>query len=140
MKLRSGKQTLDESESLEYDTKKGSAKVSKMKGKRKKLFRGMNFTGRETAHSSLKEDGGDGCLRPMAVAASSVVSTTALMRHSQGSTLPNAVTDRSSVSPGISVTNDSQPYCESLYHLTTQSRVFLERVIVAELLNIFLVS
>lgn len=107
MKLRSGKQTLDESESLEYDTKKGSAKVSKMKRKRKKLFRGMNFTGCETAHSSLKEDGGEGCLRPMAVAASSVVSTTALMRHSHSSTLPNAVTDQSSVSPGISVTNDS---------------------------------
>ena len=107
MKLRSGKQTLEESESLECDTKKRSAKVSKMKQKRKKLFHGVNFVGHETNHGSLNEDGEEGCLRPIAVAASSVVSTTAVMSRSQGSTLPNAATDESSVSPDISVTNDS---------------------------------
>jgi len=107
MKLRSGKQTLEEIESLECDTKKRSAKVSKKRGKRKKSFHGVNFTGRGTAHSSLKKDGDEGCLRPLAVAASSVVSMTAVMRHSLGSTLPIAGTDDSSVSPDISITNDS---------------------------------
>lgn len=107
MKLRSGKQTLQESESLECGTKKRSSKVSKMKQKRKKLFHGVNFIGHETAHVSFKGDGDEGCLRPMTVAASNVVSTTAVMRHSQGSTLSNAATDESSVSPNISVPNDS---------------------------------
>lgn len=107
MKLRSGKQTLEESESLKCDTKKSRAMVSKMKQKRKKSSDGMNFIGLETADNLLKEHGDECCLRPMAVAASSVVSMTAVMRHSQGSTLPSAVTDESSVSADIAITNDS---------------------------------
>lgn len=119
MKLRSGKQTLEESEFLECGTKKRSAKVSKVKGKRKKLFDGVNFIGHETAHSSSKEDGDGGCLRPMAVAASSVVSTTAVMRHSQGSALPNAAADGSSVSPDISITNDSIYFHQTSLNMTS---------------------
>lgn len=119
MKLRSGKQTLEESESLKCDTKRRSAKVSKTKGKRRKLFHGVNFIGHETAHSSLKEDGDEGCLRPIAVAASSVVSTTAVVGHGQGFTLPNAATDESSVSPDISVTNDSVYFHQTSLNMTS---------------------
>jgi len=118
MKLRSGKQTSGEI-SLERDTKKRSAKVSKMKGKRKKLFHSVNFTGRETAHSSLKKDGDEGCLQPMAVAASNVVSMTAVVRHSLGSTLRIAGTDESSVSPDISVTNDSIYFHQTSLNMTS---------------------
>jgi len=119
MKLRSGKQTLEERESLECDTRKRSVKVSKMKGKRKKLFHGVKFTGRESAHSSLKEGDDEGCLKPMAVAASSAVSTTAVMRSGQGSTLPNAATDKSSVFPDISTTNDSIYFHQTSLNMTS---------------------
>jgi hypothetical protein len=119
MKLRSGKQTLDERESLKCDTKKNSATVSKMKQKRRKLFDAVNCIGPETAHSLLKEHGDEGCLMPMAVAASSVVSMTAVMRHSQGSALPNAVTDESSVSPDIAITNDSTYFHQTSLNITS---------------------
>ena len=114
MKLRSGKQTLEES-----DSKKRSAKVSKMKQKRKKSFDGVNFFGRETAHRSLKEDGDEGCLRPMVVAANSVVSKAAVLKHGQGSVLPNAVTHESSASPDIAITNDSTYFHQTSLNMTS---------------------
>jgi hypothetical protein len=119
MKLRSGKQTSKESESLACDAEKRSAKVSKMKQKRKKSCDGMNFIAGGTAHRSLSEDGGESCLRPMAVAANSVVSKTAVMGQSQGSALPNALTDESSVSPDSAITNDS-----TNFHLTSSNSIF----------------
>ncbi|PNF31570.1 hypothetical protein B7P43_G00760 [Cryptotermes secundus] len=82
MKLRSGKQVSKQSELLECDSDKRSAKVFKIGQKRKEACEVINPVGNETIpSSSVNEDSGDFHLRQTAVPCNSTGSKISVMKH-----------------------------------------------------------